>query len=116
MDPTTGIRKLNVTAGPVGLALGPLDIARDGADYDDGDLRTQSAENFGEMQLACAADFSAGFRRQAIDRALAQVNQIAAEIAKRFQEVALAQIGKCFQERFASCAIESGICLVEKPA
>jgi len=82
LDPSARIGKLNMPAGPAGTPLGPLDIARDRTDDDNGDLRARGTKNLGEIRLACHAGFSPRFRLQAVYRALTQVHEIAAEIAK----------------------------------
>ena len=54
-------------------------------------------------------------RRHPVDRTSAQIDQVAIQIAKRFQEVRVLQFWECRHKSLPDRAIESGVRLIKEP-
>lgn len=101
-------------ASPICASLSARYVGPDRMDNCDRDGGLELLEYFAKAKFPVDARLSAFLIVQAIDRPPTEVDQIAAQGAKRFEEINVLESGKRDDERLSNSPVKSGVCLVKE--
>src|SRR3984885_7317803 len=113
--PATRIRQLDQFTLPLRASDRASHIGCGGANNRDDDLWIQPPNGCAQPHFTPRASELAILRRHPVDRTSAQIDQVAIQIAKRFQEVRVLQFWECRHKSLPDRAIESGVRLIKEP-
>ena len=107
MMPSSRIRKLDVEAGPIGALCGSTDVGCNGSHDGDNYFRLELRNCARQTGFASNASAAAHSWMHAIHWIAAEVDEVAAERTKHFEEILVSQIREGSAKSIPDRAIET---------